>query len=40
MVIGPLVTLNKLHTDFYLTYSFTVQQIAWEDFVDVENTGI
>lgn len=40
VVIGPLVTLNKLHTDFYLTYSFTVQQIAWEDFVDVENTGI
>ena len=40
VIIGPLVTLNKLHTDFYLTYSFTVQQIAWEDFVDVENTGL
>ncbi len=40
VVIGPLVTLKKLHTDFYLTYSFTVQQIAWEDFVDDQNTGI
>ncbi len=40
VIVGPLVTMNKVHLDMYLTYSFTVQQIEWEDFVDATNAGI
>lgn len=35
VLIGALTTLGKQYTDFYITYSFTVQQIDWEDFTDV-----
>ena len=34
VVIGALTELAKSYTDFYISYSFTVQQIAWEDFID------
>ena len=35
VLIGALTTLGKQYTDFYISYSFTVQQIDWEDFTDV-----
>ena len=34
VVIGALTELYKQCGDFYITFSFSVQQIAWEDFVD------
>lgn len=40
VVIGPLVTLNKTHNDFYINYSFTVQQIEWEDYVNAADSGV
>ena len=33
VVIGGLTELSKKNTDFYISYGFTVQRIAWEDFV-------
>ena len=35
VVIGALISLGKRYTDFYITYSFSIQQIDWEDFRDV-----
>ena len=34
VVIGALTELAKTYTDFYISYNFSVQQIAWEDFID------
>ena len=34
VVIGALAELSKMTRDFYISYSFSVQQTAWEDFVD------
>lgn len=35
VVIGALTDYSKRFTDFYITYTFTVQRAAWEDFCDV-----
>ena len=40
VLIGPLVALNKTHNDFYINYTFTIQQIDWEDFVNAEDSGL
>lgn len=40
LVVGVMTSLNKTHTDFYITYSFTIQQIEWEDYIDAANAGI
>ena len=37
VVIGALSEIQKKNTDFYITYSFTVQRTAWEDFIDGGN---
>lgn len=34
VVIGALTQLQKLNGDFYIVYTFELQQIHWEDFVD------
>lgn len=34
VVIGALTKLQKLNGDFYIVYTFELQQIHWEDFVD------
>lgn len=34
VVIGALTDLEKRNTDFYISYGFSVQRIAREDFVD------
>jgi len=34
VVTGALADLNKSYKDFYITYSFTIRRIAWEDFID------
>ena len=33
VLIGALTKLSKRLKDFYITYSFSVQQIQWEDMV-------
>lgn len=40
VLIGPLVALNKTHNDFYINYTFTIQQIDWEDFVNAADSGL
>ena len=37
VVVGAILQLDKRQTKFYSAYSFTVNQIAWEDYVDDEN---
>lgn len=37
VVIGALLQLQKRVGDFFIAYDFTVQRIAWEDFVDDQN---
>lgn len=32
IIVGPLTAINKRETDFYTTYTFSVQQIHWEGF--------
>lgn len=34
VIIGALTSLQKTVSNFFNTYSFTIQRIAWEDFVD------
>ena len=34
VLIGCLSNLQKLAQDFYISYSFTVQRIHWEDYID------
>lgn len=34
VIVGPLATLSKRETDFYTAFSFTIQQIHWEEIVD------
>lgn len=34
IVVGPLLQFDKRRTDFYTVYSFSIQQIEWEDFVN------
>lgn len=34
LVVGALTSIRKTVGDFYTTYSFTLQRIHWEDFVD------
>ena len=34
LIVGALTNLQKTVGDFYITYSFTLQRIHWEDFVD------
>ena len=34
VVIGALAKITKTNRDFYISYSFTVQKTAWEDFYD------
>lgn len=38
VLIGALTNLSKQMKDFYITYSFSVQRIHWEDFVTYENS--
>lgn len=40
MVIGPLTAISKTCGEFFVSYSFTINQIAWEDFVDATNAGL
>lgn len=40
VVIGPLVSLNKVHYDLYMAYRFTIQQSEWEDFIDDSRAGV
>lgn len=40
VLVGPMIALNKTHSDLYLTYGFTIQQIEWEGFIDAANAGI
>lgn len=37
VLIGAMTNLVKQVKDFYITYSFSVQRIHWEDFVSYEN---
>lgn len=37
VVIGALLQLQKRVGDFFIAFDFTVQRIAWEDFVDDQN---
>lgn len=34
VIVGPLATLSKRETDFYTAFTFTIQQIHWEEIVD------
>ena len=34
VIVGPLASLSKSEADFYTTYSFTIQQIHWEENAD------
>ena len=36
VVIGALVALNKQVKDFYTTFTFSLQQIHWEDFISYD----
>ena len=35
VLIGLLSPLESRYTDFYISYTFSVQAIDWEDFRDV-----
>lgn len=37
LVVGALTSIRKTVGDFYITYSFTLQRIHWEDYVDDQN---
>ena len=37
VVVGAILQLDKRQTKFYAAFSFTVNQIAWEDYVDDQN---
>lgn len=37
VVIGALVNVSEIVNAFYLSMQFTIEQIAWEDFVDDQN---
>lgn len=37
-IIGALVQMDKRAADFYIEYTFTVQRVHWEDFMDETNT--
>lgn len=37
VIVGAILELQKREADFFTAYSFTVQQIEWEDFVDDTN---
>ena len=37
VVIGALVNVSEVVNAFYLSMQFTIEQIAWEDFVDDQN---
>lgn len=37
VLIGPLVQVSKSTKDFYISFTFTVQQIEWEDYYDDPN---
>lgn len=34
VIVGPLASLSKRETDFYTAFTFTIQQIHWEEIVD------
>lgn len=34
VIVGPLATLSKRETDFYTAFTFTIQQIHWEEISD------
>lgn len=38
VVIGALNNLEKVAGDFFISYTFTVQRIYWEDFIDGQNS--
>lgn len=40
VLIGAMTKLNKTQGDFYISYSFTLQQIEWEDCVDDTYAGL
>lgn len=37
VVIGALTSMEKRNKDFYIAFTFTVQQCHWEDYVDDQN---
>ena len=39
ILIGALTKLTKRMKEFYITYSFSIQQIQWEDFVNYDQTN-
>ena len=34
VIVSAMTTLKKTVGDFYISYSFTLQRIRWEDYVD------
>lgn len=38
VMIGALIQLQERVGDFFISYSFTIQRIEWEDFVDDQNS--
>lgn len=37
VLVGALLQIEKRRTDFYTVYTFSLQRIEWEDFVDDSN---
>ena len=39
VIVGALTSLNKRVLKFYTAYTFTIQAIEWEDFVQHDETN-
>lgn len=37
VIVGPMVSLQKVVGDFYTSYSFAIQRVDYEDVIDVQN---